>query len=176
MNNSFFLRQECDYKEYPHDGDMCLWKKGKEGIREIYSVDEDEWYELNPREEYLDSDLTEPSRLEIIKKKDSYAGMIFVIDWNLSSETGGRRETVNAVCSVHCDYDKLLIFDDSPDSWLKPWDMILISKHFQEFWLKPYQSFWHTIKLYLFADRVLHIQSPLEITIKNQTTHVHSKE
>ena len=32
-----------------------------------------------------------------------------------------------------------------------------------------YQSFWHTIKLYLFVPRILQLQSPLEIANGNQT-------
>ena len=39
-----------------------------------------------------------------------------------------------------------------------------------------YQGLWHTIKLYLFGNRILQLQSTLEITIKNQTMQIHSKE
>ena len=40
-----------------------------------------------------------------------------------------------------------------------------------------YQSFWHTIKLYLFVRRILQLQSPLEIAIKSkQCTSIRKNE
>jgi len=78
-----------DCYAYPH---ICIWMKGKLGVREVYNPEEDSWFYLNPEtrlaynlgegyEEEHWNPLQE-SRLDMIKKQPSYLGIIYIIDWH----------------------------------------------------------------------------------------------